>query len=77
MKVLGPDQRISVDDAIRAVTIDAAYQVMLDDKVGSLEVGKYADFVILEQNPRRTDPLMIRHIKAKETWIDGKRVRLQ
>lgn len=77
MKVLGPDQRISVDDAIRGITIDAAYQIMLDDKVGSLEVGKLADFVILEQNPRKTDPLKIRHIKVKETWIDGKPVSIQ
>lgn len=74
LKVLGPDQRISVDDAIRGVTIDAAYQMMLDDKVGSLEVGKLADLVILEKNPRRTDPQQIRHIKVKETWIDGKPV---
>jgi len=39
--------------------------------------GKLADFVILEQNPRRTDPLKIRHIKVKETWIDGKPVSIQ
>jgi len=77
MKVLGPEQRISVDDAIRAITIDAAYQIMLDDKVGSLEVGKFADLVILEENPRRTDPTKIRHIKVKETWIDGKPVNLK
>ena len=49
MKVLGPDQRISVDDAIRSITIDAAYQIMLDYKVGGLEVGKLADFVILNR----------------------------
>lgn len=75
--VLGPDQRISVDDAIRAVTIDAAYQVMSDDKVGSLEVGKQADLVILEKNPRLTNPDEIRNIKVKGTWIDGKPVVLQ
>jgi len=50
---------------------------MLDDKVGSLEVGKLADFVILEQNPRHTDPLTIRHIKVKETWIDSNPVSIQ
>ena len=77
MKVLGSEQRISVDDALRAITIDAAYQIMLDDKVGSLEVGKLADFVILEKNPRQTDPSQIRHIKVKETWIDGKPVHLK
>lgn len=70
-KVLGPDQRVTVDDAIRAITIDAAYSIMADDKVGSLEVGKQADLVVLEKNPRKTDPEEIRNIKVRETWIDG------
>ncbi|HBI84182.1 MAG TPA: hypothetical protein DDY24_10710, partial [Alcaligenaceae bacterium] len=64
-----------VDDAIRAVTIDAAYQVMSDDKVGSLEVGKQADFVVLAKNPRTTKPEEIRDIQVKETWIDGKKIK--
>jgi predicted amidohydrolase YtcJ len=72
-KVLGPDQVISVDDAIRAITIDAAYQIFADDKVGSLEVGKQADFVVLEKNPRTTPAADIRNIKVKETWVDGKK----
>ena len=77
VQVLGPEERISVDDAIRAITIDAAYQVQMDDKVGSLEVGKQADFVILEKNPRTTDPKEIRNIKVKGTWIDGQPVVLK
>lgn len=72
-KVLGLDQAVSVDDAIRAVTIDAAYQVFADNIVGSLEVGKQADLVVLEKNPRKTPPADIRNIKVKETWVDGKR----
>jgi predicted amidohydrolase YtcJ len=72
-RVLGPDERISVDDAIRAVTIDAAYQLMSDHEVGSLEVGKLADFVVLEKNPRITAPAQISEIKVLETWIGGKR----
>jgi predicted amidohydrolase YtcJ len=75
-KVLGPDQAVSVDDAIRAVTIDAAYQVFADNIVGSLEVGKQADLVILEKNPRKTPPADIRNIKVRETWVDGKKVNL-
>ncbi|CAM3641878.1 amidohydrolase [Polynucleobacter brandtiae] len=73
-KVLGPTQAVSVDDAIRAITIDAAYQVFADNIVGSLEVGKQADLVILEKNPRKISPDKIRNIKVKETWIDGKQV---
>lgn len=72
-KVLGPDQVISVDDAIRAVTIDAAYQIFADNKVGSLEVGKQADLVVLEKNPRSTPAADIRDIKVKETWVNGKK----
>lgn len=75
-KVLGPDQVISVDDAIRAITIDAAYQIFADHIVGSLEVGKQADLVILEKNPRKTPPAEIRNIKVNETWIDGKKISL-
>jgi predicted amidohydrolase YtcJ len=72
-KVLGPDQVISVDDAIRAITIDAAYQIFADKLVGSLEVGKRADLVVLEKNPRTTPAADIRDIKVKETWVDGKK----
>jgi predicted amidohydrolase YtcJ len=76
-KVLGPDQAVTVDDAIRAITIDAAYQIFSDNIVGSLEVGKQADLVILEKNLRQTAPADIRNIKVKGTWIDGKTVSLQ
>ena len=72
-KVLGPDQRVTVDDAIRAVTINAAYEMFSDDKLGSLEVGKQADLVVLAANPRKTAVNQIRNIKVKETWIDGKK----
>lgn len=71
-KVLGPEQRIAVDRAIRAVTLDAAYALLLDDKVGSLEVGKWADLVELDGNPRTTDPEKIPGIKVIGTWVDGK-----
>ncbi|CAM3645011.1 amidohydrolase [Polynucleobacter antarcticus] len=76
-KALGANQAISVDDAIRAITIDAAYQIFADNIIGSLEVGKQADLVVLEKNPRKTSPADIRNIKVKETWIDGKQVSLK
>jgi predicted amidohydrolase YtcJ len=46
---------------------------MSDHEVGSLEVGKLADFVVLEKNPRTTAPAQISEIKVLETWVDGKR----
>jgi predicted amidohydrolase YtcJ len=72
-KVLGSNQSVSVDDAIRAVTINAAYQIFADNIVGSLEVGKRADLVVLEKNPRTTPPADIKNIKVRETWVDGQR----
>lgn len=73
-KVIGPEQRITVDEAIRGITINGAYEVMADDKIGSLEVGKQADLVVLAKNPRTTPADQIRNIQVKETWIDGKQV---
>jgi len=71
-KVLGPEQRIAVDRAIRAVTLDAAHAMFMDDEVGSLEVGKRADLVLLDANPRSTDPDGIARIKVLGTWVEGK-----
>jgi predicted amidohydrolase YtcJ len=72
-EVLGPEQCIPVDEAIKAVTLYPAWQVHMDDVAGSLEVGKYADLVILDQNPRAVDPDAIASIKVLETWMDGSR----
>jgi len=72
-QILGPEQRIGVDDAIRAVTLDAAYQLFMDDKIGSLEPGKLADLVILSGNPRTVDPSQLRSIKVLETYLSGQR----
>jgi len=72
-EVLGPEQRIPVDQAIRAMTIDAAYQARIDHAVGTLEVGKYADLVVLEEDPMKVDPTRLSQIKVRETWVDGQK----
>jgi predicted amidohydrolase YtcJ len=71
---LAPDEAVSVESAIRAVTSNAAWHLMSDHEVGSLEVGKLADLVILEQDPREVDPDAIKSIKVLETWMDGNQV---
>ena len=71
--VVGPDQAISLDDAIRAVTIDAARQIGQGDRLGSLEKGKEADFTILESDPYKVTPDAIADIKVSETWVAGER----
>lgn len=70
-EVLNPDERIPVEAALRAVTIDAAWQCRADDVTGSIEVGKYADLVFLEDDPRRVDPTVISTIAVSETRLAG------
>ncbi len=69
--VVGPDQAISLDDAIRAVTLDAARQIGQGDRLGSLEKGKDADFTILESDPYKVSPDAIADIRVSETWVAG------
>jgi predicted amidohydrolase YtcJ len=68
--VFFPEERIPVDAALRAVTIDAAWQCHMEDQIGSLETGKFADFAILEEDPTAPD-VKIGKIKVSETWMDG------
>jgi predicted amidohydrolase YtcJ len=72
--VLGPEQRVSVEEALKAVTSYPAWQLRLDHLVGTLEVGKRADLALLERDPRTADPTTIRSIRVLETWVDGQRV---
>lgn len=71
--VIGPDQRISPMQALRAVTIDAAWQIFQDDNRGSLEPGKWADMVILSGNPL-SDPAKIRDLRVEETIVGGRTI---
>lgn len=72
--VLAPQERISVESAIRAVTSEAAWQLFSDHEIGSLEPGKFADLVILDNDPRAVDPDSLKDIKVAETWMDGRQV---
>lgn len=69
--IIGANQALTLDQALRAVTLDAARQIGLGDRIGSLETGKEADLVILESDPYRTDPAQIMGIKVSETWVAG------
>lgn len=72
--VLAPQERISVESAIRAVTSEAAWQLFSEEEIGTLEAGKFADLVILEADPRTVEPDEIKSIRVMETWMNGNQV---
>ena len=73
-QVLGPEERIDVTSALRAVTIDAAFQGFEENWKGSLEPGKLADLVILGRSPLAENPADLAAIPVLETIIGGKSV---
>ena len=73
-QVLGPDERITPLEALRTVTIDAAWQNFEEDIKGSIAPGKLADLVILDGNPLTVDPTAIRDIQVQETIVGGETV---
>lgn len=70
--VLGKNQKISPYEALKAITINAAYQNKEEDIKGTIEEGKLADLVILSDNPLTCDPIKIKDIQVIETIKDGK-----
>lgn len=73
-QLLSPEERVPVEAALRAMTIDAAWQCHSDHEVGSLEVGKFADFVILAEDPLAVEPERLAQIQVLETWVGGRQV---
>jgi predicted amidohydrolase YtcJ len=72
--ILAPGERVSVEAAIRSVTRNAAFACHSETELGSLEAGKLADLVILENDPRKVEPREISDIRVSETWMNGERV---
>lgn len=69
--VLCPEERVTCDDAMRAITIDAAYVLGMEDQIGSIQAGKFADFTVLEQDPYDVAPESIRDIPIWGTVFEG------
>jgi predicted amidohydrolase YtcJ len=69
--VLGAELVVSVDDAMRAITVNAACHVGLDEVLGTLESGKEADLTILDCDPYSVPPEQISMIGVSETWVAG------
>ncbi len=69
-----PEQKITVEEALKAYTINAAYASFEEDFKGTLEPGKLADFVVLDRDITAIDPVEIWNVKAQQTWVGGKKV---
>ncbi|MGF1681780.1 amidohydrolase [Photobacterium minamisatsumaniensis] len=70
--IAGPNERIDILNALKAITINAAYQFFEENSKGSLEPGKLADLVVLSQNPLEVAPGLLRDIQIIETIKEGK-----
>ena len=71
-RVLGAAERISVPQALRAITLGAAYTLKLDHEVGSIECGKRADFCVLEDDPLAVDPMALKDVGVWGTVLSGR-----
>lgn len=71
-RILGESERISVPQALRAITLGAAWTLKLDHEVGSIECGKRADFCVLEDDPLAVDPALLRDVRVWGTVLSGR-----
>jgi len=73
-EVIGADQRVTPLEALKAMTINVAQQYGEQASKGSLEVGKLADLVVLDQNPLKVEPMKIKDVKVMETIKEGRSI---
>ena len=73
-EVIGPDERVTPLQALKAITINGAYIYREEASKGTLEAGKLADLVILDKNPLKVEPMSIKDIKVVETIKEGKTI---
>ncbi len=76
-EVHAAEQAVTLDEALAAHTINAAWQQKREDELGSIEVGKYADFVELDKDPYEVAPTDLqKEMKTLGTWVGGRRINL-
>lgn len=71
-RVLGASQRLRVDEALHAITLGPAWTLKLDHEIGSIEVGKRADFAVLGDDPFAVDPMALKDIPVWGTVLGGR-----
>ncbi|MFK7835406.1 MAG: amidohydrolase [Sulfitobacter sp.] len=70
-KTLGPDRKITVEEALRLITMGAAVTLKMDADIGSIEIGKYADFAVLGSDPRAAAPEALKDVEVRGTVCGG------
>lgn len=75
--VLAPEEKVSLFTATKAVTIEAARSIRMENEIGTISAGKKADFVILEENPFEVNPTKIKDISIYSNVFEGKEFRIQ
>jgi predicted amidohydrolase YtcJ len=68
-----PSERLTFEQALSAYTRGAAYAGFAEDKIGSLEPGKWADFILIDRDPTKVDPQALARTQVLETWVAGKK----
>jgi len=76
-RVLGEAERVTPYQGLQALTVNGAYEYFEEASKGTLEIGKRADFVVLDKNPIKVAPMTLKDIRVVETIKDGKRVYLR
>lgn len=71
---LNPEEAVSLEDMLESYTINGAYAYFLDQETGSIEAGKSADMIIIDQNIFEIDPYTLRDVQVLETIFRGKTV---
>ncbi|MEO0831276.1 MAG: amidohydrolase, partial [Pseudomonadota bacterium] len=69
---LGTSQQITVTEALRCITMGAAYVLKMDDRIGSIQCGKWADFCVLDRDPLAVDPTELRDVQPVATVLGGR-----
>lgn len=70
-EVIAPDESVSIQDGLYAHTMGGAIANGMEDRIGSITVGKFADFVILDQSPLAVPPEEVASLHVMETWLGG------
>ena len=73
-QVIGGQHAITIYQALKALTIDAAWQIKMDEKIGSIKEGKYGDLIILNRNPLKVQKTELRNIKVLDIYVHGNQI---